>query len=45
MIPMRVRAYLAAIEAHNWELEGVEHTYSAHALYQIIKIYNTHGRH
>jgi len=23
------RAYLAAIEDHNWELEGVEHTYQS----------------
>jgi len=38
-IPMRVnRAYLAAIEGHNWEPEGVEHTY------RIIEVYSAHGR-
>jgi len=32
------RAYLAAIEGHNWEPEGVERTY------QVIEIYSAHGR-
>ena len=32
------KAYLAAIEGHNWELEGIEHGY------QIIKIYSARER-
>ena len=32
------RAYVAAIEGHNWKLEGIEHEY------QMIEIYSAHGR-
>ena len=31
------RAYLAAIEGHNWELGGVEHTYQSIGIYMYIQ--------